>query len=96
VAGELIVERAGPIVRLTLNRPAQRNAVTPELVEEALAAFDGIDADPEVRVVALTGASTAFCAGFDITRIDSASAAALSPSACALGSGPCGSRSWRR
>ena len=74
MAGELIVEQDGHVVRLTLNRPAQRNAVTPELIEEALEAFDRIDADAETRVVVLTGAGTAFCAGFDINRIDSAEA----------------------
>jgi enoyl-CoA hydratase/carnithine racemase len=76
VAGELIVEQDGHVARLTLNRPSQRNAVTPELIEEALEALDRIDADSETRVVVLTGAGTAFCAGFDINRIDSAGGAA--------------------
>ena len=76
MAGELILEQDGHVVRLTLNRPAQRNAVTPELIEEALEAFDRIDADADIRVVVLTGAGTAFCAGFDINRIDSAGGAA--------------------
>jgi enoyl-CoA hydratase/carnithine racemase len=83
VAGELIVERDGPVVRVALNRPAQRNAVSPELVAEMLAALEEIDADPGVRVVSVTGAGTAFCAGFDITRIDSAgSAAGISERLC--------------
>jgi enoyl-CoA hydratase len=83
VAGELIVERGGAVARVTLNRPAQRNAVSPELVEEFLAALDEIDADSGSRVVSVTGAGTAFCAGFDIARIDSAgSAAGISERLC--------------
>ena len=76
MADELIVEQDGHVARLTLNRPAQRNAVTPELIAEALETLDRIDADAQTRVVVLTGAGTAFCAGFDINRIDAAGGAA--------------------
>ena len=71
MGGELIVERAGGVVRLTLNRPSRRNALTPELIEELLGELDRVDADPDARAVVVAGAGTAFCAGFDIARIDS-------------------------
>jgi enoyl-CoA hydratase/carnithine racemase len=71
VPDELIVERRGPVVRLELNRPRQRNALTPELIEGLLAELDRIDGDPDVRAVVVTGAEGAFCAGFDIARIES-------------------------
>jgi len=72
VAGELIVERDGAVSRLRLNRPEQRNALTPELVQALLDELDVIDADDSVRCVVLTGEGTAFCAGYDISRISSA------------------------
>jgi enoyl-CoA hydratase len=52
---------------LTLNRPSKLNALSPELMEELSQALDMIEADPGIRVVILTGAGRAFCAGFDIS-----------------------------
>jgi enoyl-CoA hydratase/carnithine racemase len=63
----------GPVARLTLNRPEKRNAIddaTRAALEETLGT---LDADDAVRVVVLTGAGTAFCAGADL------SAAAVAP-----------------
>jgi enoyl-CoA hydratase/carnithine racemase len=42
------------------------NAFTPTMLEELLAAFDRADADDDVRVVVVTGAGRAFCAGADL------------------------------
>jgi E-phenylitaconyl-CoA hydratase len=51
---------------LTLNRPDKRNAID-DATRAALAeTFAGFDADPAIRVVILTGAGTAFCAGVDL------------------------------
>jgi E-phenylitaconyl-CoA hydratase len=51
---------------LTLNRPDKRNAID-DATRDALAeAFAGFDADAAIRVVILTGAGTAFCAGVDL------------------------------
>lgn len=84
MAGELIVERRARVAYLTLNRPEQRNAVTPELIGELLEELERIDADSEVRVLVLTGAGTAFCAGFDISRIEGPEGSAtLSEQLCA-------------
>ena len=52
---------------LTLNRPQKMNAVTGEMRQELVDAFDYFRATPEVRVVVVTGAGRGFCAGADIS-----------------------------
>ncbi len=54
------------VATVTLNRPDQRNAINPQVCDAIRAAFDQIEADPEVRVAILTGAGTLFCAGMDL------------------------------
>src|SRR6267142_3992087 len=53
------------IAIITLNRPTRMNALSPNLEEELHRAFDEADADGAARVIILTGAGIAFCAGFD-------------------------------
>jgi enoyl-CoA hydratase/carnithine racemase len=65
----LEVERAGGVVTLSLNRPAQRNALSRELMEEVTATLGALGADPEVRVVVLAGRGPAFSAGHDLTEM---------------------------
>jgi enoyl-CoA hydratase/carnithine racemase len=60
-------EVAEGIVTLTLNRPEKLNAVTSALIRELLSALDAADADDAVRVVIVTGAGRAFCAGADLS-----------------------------
>lgn len=63
----LLRQRQGSVEILTLNRPDQRNALSPELIEELSAAFKEAEQSPEVRVVILTAAGDrAFCAGMDL------------------------------
>jgi len=62
----LIVERAGAIATITLNRPAARNALDLAMRQEMLAALDEVEADETVRVLILTGAGDHFCAGGDV------------------------------
>ena len=52
--------------RLTLSRPDQMNTFTVRMALELLDALDRIDADPDVRVLIVTGAGRAFCAGADM------------------------------
>jgi enoyl-CoA hydratase/carnithine racemase len=61
-------DRAG-ITTLTLNRPAQFNALSESLIEELAAALDAIAVDASVRVVVLAGAGRAFCAGHDLREL---------------------------
>jgi methylglutaconyl-CoA hydratase len=56
----------GPVARVTLNRPDIRNAFNDEMLAGLLDAFVRIRDDEQVRVVVLTGAGKAFCAGADL------------------------------
>jgi enoyl-CoA hydratase/carnithine racemase len=62
----LLVDRNGPVVTLTMNRPEARNALSAEMLGRMLDAWEMIDADPEIRVAILTGAGGHFCAGADL------------------------------
>jgi len=63
---DLIYDVRDQIATITLNRPDRHNAISPNLEAELHRAFDEADADPSVRVIVLTGAGNAFCAGFDM------------------------------
>jgi enoyl-CoA hydratase/carnithine racemase len=58
----------GRILTITLNRPDRMNAFNGRMCEELIAAFDRADADDDVKVVIVTGAGRAFCAGSDLQR----------------------------
>jgi 2-(1,2-epoxy-1,2-dihydrophenyl)acetyl-CoA isomerase len=57
------------IATITFDRPDKLNAYTPEMGEEVVAAFAQVLADDSARVVILTGAGRAFCAGVDMDRL---------------------------
>ena len=64
---EVLVGRDGPILTLTFNRPAARNALTWAMYERLHEVCDEVDADDSVRVLVLRGAGgQAFAAGTDI------------------------------
>jgi enoyl-CoA hydratase/carnithine racemase len=74
----LLVERRGPVATLVVNRPAQRNALTWDLVADLRDALADARRDPGVRVVVLTGAGErAFCAGADLGGMAGADVVAL-------------------
>src|SRR5437764_12725146 len=56
------------ILTLTLHRPDKLNACTATMATELINALDAADADDDVRVVVVTGAGRAFCAGADLSR----------------------------
>ena len=56
----------GPITTITLNRPDKLNAFSGTMREDLLAALRAAADDAEVRVIVLTGAGRAFCAGGDV------------------------------
>jgi methylglutaconyl-CoA hydratase len=64
----LLLEFNGEITTLTLNRPDKRNAVTATMIAEILAALDVIEKS-HTRVVIITGAGKAFCAGMDLEML---------------------------
>ncbi|MGD9701556.1 MAG: enoyl-CoA hydratase/isomerase family protein [Acidimicrobiia bacterium] len=63
---ELSTPRPG-VTQITLNRPERLNAMTAALVGDLHRALDEVAADPECRVVVLTGAGRGFCAGLDLS-----------------------------
>lgn len=60
------VERRGAVLVLTIDRPAQRNAVNRAVSLAMAAALDDLDADPTLRVGIVTGAGGNFCSGMDL------------------------------
>ena len=74
MAGTVLTEEVGDGVRVvTLNRPQRLNAITPELLEDLIAALQAADREPAIRAVVLTGAGRAFCAGDDLKEFASQS-----------------------
>ena len=58
----------GSVVTITLNRPSKRNALTPTMVRELIAAFETAAGDERVGAVILTGSNDVFCAGADLAE----------------------------
>jgi 2-(1,2-epoxy-1,2-dihydrophenyl)acetyl-CoA isomerase len=65
----VLVAQSGGVTRLTLNRPDKLNAFTLEMHAELRAGLEAAKADPQCRVVVLTGAGRAFSAGQDLAEI---------------------------
>jgi enoyl-CoA hydratase/carnithine racemase len=67
----LLGEKDGPIGWITFNNPERHNAVSVDMWEGLPVLLDQLDADPDVRVIALKGAGTkAFVAGADISQFE--------------------------
>ena len=64
----LLVDKMDGVAVVTLNRPEKLNAVSLEMRLEFLDLLDHLTVDDEVRVVIVTGAGRAFCAGADISE----------------------------
>lgn len=61
----IIHEKEDKIGIITLNRPDKMNALSKELIGELMDALEKADTDPNARVLIITGAGRAFCAGYD-------------------------------
>jgi methylglutaconyl-CoA hydratase len=66
----LTLGQDGPVATITLNRPERRNAVTPQMISELLAAFSELETST-TRIVIITGSGKAFCAGMDLDALRS-------------------------
>src|SRR5207253_7817807 len=64
---QILYEAGEGVLTITLHRPEKLNAFTPTMMRELIDAFDRADADDAVRVVIVTGAGRAFCAGADLS-----------------------------
>src|SRR5580693_10477658 len=65
----LVDDPAPHVRRLTLNRPAKRNALSNALRGEMFAALEAADRDREVRVIVIRGAGTCFSSGYDLAGV---------------------------
>ncbi|RZQ63355.1 enoyl-CoA hydratase/isomerase family protein [Amycolatopsis suaedae] len=69
MTGELLTDFTGPVATATFNRPAARNAMTWAMYDGLVEFCERVDADPDIRVAVLRGASDrAFVAGTDIRQ----------------------------
>jgi 2-(1,2-epoxy-1,2-dihydrophenyl)acetyl-CoA isomerase len=71
MSSELLSQPGGPIHRLTLNRPARRNALTPALTRQLALEIEQIEEAAEARVIVLSGVGGHFCAGLDLHWLSS-------------------------
>jgi enoyl-CoA hydratase/carnithine racemase len=63
---EIVTERSGSILRIELNRPAKRNAMTSAMYLALADIFNGAAKDDDIRIVLWHGAGDSFCAGNDV------------------------------
>ncbi|HLG71298.1 MAG TPA: enoyl-CoA hydratase/isomerase family protein [Chloroflexota bacterium] len=75
----VLYEKSGPVVTITLNRPQTLNAISRELENELHQALDEADADDSARAIILTGAGRAFSAGYDVGPRPDGSKSRLDP-----------------
>jgi enoyl-CoA hydratase len=77
----ILYESANGVARLTLNRPERLNAITAQLTDDLRHAVATANEDSSVRVIVLSGAGRAFCAGYDLdwgTKAEDAAQRAMS------------------
>ena len=75
----LKVEREGELAIVTLNRPQAMNALTVALRATVASTFRALEDEGQVRVVILTGAGRAFCAGLDLKELGNGTAQVGTP-----------------
>jgi methylglutaconyl-CoA hydratase len=62
----------GPIATLTLDRAEKRNAISPQMIDDVLAALGEVESS-KARVAILTGSGKAFCSGMDLDALQAIS-----------------------
>ncbi len=66
----VLIEKEDGIATLTLNRPEKMNSLIPLMRVEIRHALEDVDKDDTIRVLILTGAGHAFCAGADLASVE--------------------------
>ena len=61
----------GSVAVVTLNRPQRHNALTPDVLQTLAELIPNLECDQRVKVILLTGAGDSFCAGGDISAMES-------------------------
>lgn len=67
---QLLTERHGHVLVVTMNRPEARNALSSAMLAGMVAAWDEVDNNPDIRAAILTGAGGYFCAGADLKAMN--------------------------
>ncbi len=75
---ELLIDRRGGAVTITLNRPEAFNALTPSMISGLVEELRAAASDRSCRCVVLTGTGRGFCAGIDVKGVAARDAAAAS------------------
>ncbi|MCC5863064.1 MAG: enoyl-CoA hydratase/isomerase family protein [Gammaproteobacteria bacterium] len=73
----ILDERGNGVARITLNRPARRNAINAAMLEALAAALGSAQRDPDVRVIVLTAAGEVFSSGDDLDELPATAADAV-------------------
>jgi enoyl-CoA hydratase len=76
---EVRYDERGPVAVVTIDRQQRRNAIDGRTAQALVDALERFEADDERRVLVLTGAGEAFCAGADLTAIDTLAPRAAGP-----------------
>jgi enoyl-CoA hydratase/carnithine racemase len=63
------IERDGPVVIFTMNRPEKKNALSPDMLAGLVLGYEYVDDHADVRCAILTGAGGNFCSGMDLTSM---------------------------
>jgi methylglutaconyl-CoA hydratase len=69
----LQLDHKGGVATITLNRPEKRNAISPQMIDDLLAALQEIETSAS-RVAIITGSGKAFCSGMDLESLSSLAA----------------------
>ena len=76
MADEILTSVVDGIATITMNRPAQRNAMNRALLDGMRKTIDDLDERKDVRVIIVRGAGPAFCAGMDLKEMEARGGAA--------------------
>ncbi len=66
---QILYQATGGVARITMNRAGAMNAITPIMLKELKAAVQAAGKAEEIRIIVLTGAGRAFCAGVDLKAL---------------------------
>ncbi len=66
MSNDLIVEKNNQTLKLTMNRPERRNALSDDMLNKMLEELNKASFDNSIRAIVLTGSENAFCAGGDV------------------------------
>jgi enoyl-CoA hydratase len=83
MSDEVLLEVDGGVAVVTLNAPQRRNALTPAMAVELIAAFDEVDARDDVGALVVRGVGKSFCAGGDVQTLADAGRDPAAPDAYA-------------